>query len=52
MFSRLNQFHFKVYLDKLDTEGGTAKGDLFWDDGVSIGLYESIVNHYLYLAAR
>ena len=29
-------------LDKADTEGGTASGTLYWDDGSSIG--ESIVS--------
>ena len=31
--SRRNPFHIKVYLDT----DGTATGDLFWDDGESIG---------------
>ena len=31
--SRRNPFHIKVYLDA----DGTATGDLFWDDGESIG---------------
>jgi len=33
--SRRNPFHMKVYLD----DSGTATGDLFWDDGESIGSY-------------
>jgi len=31
--SRRNPFHIKVYLDA----DGKATGDLFWDDGDSIG---------------
>ena len=33
--SRQNPFHLKVYLDA----DGRATGDLFWDDGDSIGCY-------------
>jgi len=37
--SRRNAFHIKVYLD--DAAAPTAHGDLFWDDGDSIGYYVS-----------
>ena len=50
LFSRLNPFHVRVYLDKLDTDGGVATGDLFWDDGVSIGKYNLTQNHCSYPA--
>jgi len=36
--SRRNPFHIKVYLDADET----ATGNLFWDDGDSIGNYISI----------
>ena len=37
VFSRQNSFHIRAMLDKPDTDGGTASGSLFWDDGTSIG---------------
>ncbi|KAK3096704.1 hypothetical protein FSP39_002561 [Pinctada imbricata] len=40
-YSRRNPMKIRVFLDKADTEGGTAKGDLFWDDGESIDTYEN-----------
>ncbi|XP_076463033.1 putative maltase-glucoamylase 2 [Babylonia areolata] len=40
-FSRQNGFEIRAMLDKADTEGGTANGSLFWDDGTSVGTYET-----------
>lgn len=40
-YSRKNAMKLLVALDKPDTEGGTAEGELFWDDGVSIDTYEN-----------
>ncbi|XP_064607330.1 maltase-glucoamylase-like [Liolophura sinensis] len=40
-FSRQNPISFVVMLDRLDDDGGTAYGELFWDDGVSIDTIEN-----------
>ncbi|XP_076463036.1 putative maltase-glucoamylase 2 [Babylonia areolata] len=40
-FSRQNGFEIRAMLDKADTEGGTANGSLFWDDGTSVDTYEN-----------
>lgn len=33
----MKPFKLRVALDAWSTKGGKAEGDLFWDDGVSIG---------------
>lgn len=35
--SRKNKLHILVALDDEDEQGGKAEGELFWDDGDSIG---------------
>ena len=40
--SRRNAFNVSVYLDALDSHDGKAAGDLFWDDGESIGEMKKI----------
>lgn len=37
-FSRKNPLHILVALDNDDDKGGQAEGELFWDDGDSIGI--------------
>ncbi|KAL8616023.1 hypothetical protein ACOMHN_014985 [Nucella lapillus] len=40
-FSRQNPFEVRVLLDRPDTEGGTATGSFFWDDGASVDTFEN-----------
>ncbi|OWF38082.1 sucrase-isomaltase, intestinal-like [Mizuhopecten yessoensis] len=40
-YSRLNAMKLLVALDRPDEEGGSATGELFWDDGASIDTYEN-----------
>nr|KAG5709612.1 hypothetical protein BaRGS_001662 [Batillaria attramentaria] len=39
VYSRKNPFTIKVMLSDLDTDGGEARGTLFWDDGDSVDTY-------------
>ncbi|KAL8616022.1 hypothetical protein ACOMHN_014984 [Nucella lapillus] len=39
--SRQNPFEVRVLLDRPDTEGCTATGSFFWDDGASVDTYEN-----------
>ncbi|KAJ8305351.1 hypothetical protein KUTeg_015896 [Tegillarca granosa] len=40
-YSRKNPMILLVVLDKFDTDGGMAEGELFWDDGISTDTYEN-----------
>nr|KAG5709613.1 hypothetical protein BaRGS_001663 [Batillaria attramentaria] len=47
VYSRKNPFTIKVMLSALDTDGGEARGTLFWDDGDSVDTYENDAYFYV-----
>ncbi|KAK7501086.1 hypothetical protein BaRGS_00007571 [Batillaria attramentaria] len=47
VYSRKNPFTIKVMLSARDTDGGEARGTLFWDDGDSVDTYENDAYFYV-----